>query len=76
MNAEELVIAEMDGREPIVKDAVEPGLTILQTPLTGLQTLRITMALVAVSNGRIDVPPGGTTIARLICEESVTVAVR
>jgi hypothetical protein len=76
MNAEALVISEMEGREPIVKAAVEPGATLLQTPATGLQTLRMTVALVAVSNGRIDVPPGGTTIARLMCEESVTVAVR
>ena len=75
MNAEALVISEMEGREPIVKDAVEPGATVLQTPATGLQTLRMTVALVAVLNGRLGVL-AGTTIARLICEESVTVAVR
>ena len=52
MNAEALVTVAMEGTEPIVNAVVDPGFTVLQTPDTGLQTLRMTCALVAVSNGK------------------------
>jgi hypothetical protein len=60
----------------MVNAAVELGYTVLQTPFVGLQTLRVTLTLEVVSNGNVAVPPGGTMIARLIWEVSVTVAVR
>jgi hypothetical protein len=76
LNAEALVTAEMVGMEPMVNAVVEPGLTVLQIPLTGLQTLRMTCALVRVSKGRAAVATAGTAIVRLMCEESVTNTVR
>jgi hypothetical protein len=60
----------------MVNVAVELGYTVLQTPFVGLQTLRVTLTLEVVSKGNVAVPPGGTMIARLIWEVSVTVAVR